>query len=239
MRFDLLSLARSFFLSGVIFLCSGSTITELNSSAVPSLVILGIAKGGTTDLWDLLHSYHRGFQSYSHTSTSSHRGHLIHPWKELDFFSSHTSTNICSDLTHCSIQKIKTFFSCPSSVFQNSFASHSPSSPRELNSTPSPSHLLELCSHEILHRKIIPSLYSATASPSLIFSAPSASKVLMKFYEITQAAPLFIVLFRQPIDWVISMYNHGMVSLLLLLLLLTPLRYERKAKLTLSPLKRS
>jgi hypothetical protein len=195
---------------------------QLNSSAIPSLVILGIAKGGTTDLWDLLHNYHRGFQSYSYSSTSSrstppHKS-LVHPWKELDFFSFHSSTNICSDLVHCSIENIKTFLSCPTSIFQNSLHSHSPL--KESNQTPThllhapphPLHLLELCSHEILHRKIIPSLYSATASPSLIFSAPSASKVLMKFYEVTKAAPLFLVLFRHPIDWVVSMYNHGMVA---------------------------
>lgn len=177
-------------------------ISELNYQAVPSLVILGVAKGGTTDLWDMLHTYHRGFQSYSQQQNLNKI--LINPWKELDFFSFH-STNVCSIKHNCSIEQVKILLNCPTSTFRSVSSS---------SSSYSLDNLVNSCQHDIEQRKIRISLYTATASPSLIYSASSASNILMRFYSLTRVPPLFVVLFRNPTDWVISMYNHGMVILI-------------------------
>ncbi len=139
---------------------------------------------------------------------------MIRPWKELDFFSSHRS-NICStsiSSTHqhsdshlhsqssCSIEKMKVFLNCPSIVFMKSMKNDNSS------------EIYEACKSEIEKRKISPPLFTGTASPSLLFSAPTASPTLMQLYQHTMVPPLFIVLFRNPVDWLVSMYNHGMVS---------------------------
>lgn len=78
----------------------------LSEAAVPSLVLLGTAKGGTTDLWHMIHRVHKGFCSYdprtSKTVGQQYPEH-IQTKKELDFFSqgldsvcSGTSGNVCS-----------------------------------------------------------------------------------------------------------------------------------------------
>lgn len=216
----------------------------LSYSSIPSLIILGTSKGGTTDLWDLLHYYHLGFLSisfstlttnylsnFSNSSNSSTlfnssnhlkslkslkviKSQLIHPWKELDFFSLSSYNNICYIQSKCTINKMKILLNCPTNIFQTFLSSPTSSSSSQFN------YIYELCWKEIQKRNILPSLYSATASPSLFFSAKLASPILMKFYQITKTSPLFIVLFRNPIDWIISMYNHGMVFITYYLLLI-------------------
>jgi hypothetical protein len=191
------------------------SFTELNPKAIPSLVILGVAKGGTTDLWDLLHTYHTGFQVHtkqhqqhqqhpSHENSHSDKKMMIHPWKELDFFTSHHRTNVCyptapHEKRNCSIEKMKILLNCPTGVFESSIHNQDIA------------HIEKNCLNEINRRQIIPSLFTATASPSLLYSAASASQVLMQFYQTTHVAPLFLLLLRNPIDWIISMFNHGMV----------------------------
>jgi hypothetical protein len=180
---------------------SPSLFPELNSQAVPSLVILGVAKGGTTDLWDLLHIYHKGFHIHSYLNPLEKK--VIHPWKELDFFSLNYRTNVCfTDPRNCSVEKMTILLNCPTVVFESLIQSQQSQGMAQIERN---------CLNEITKRKILPSLFTATASPALLYSASSASKILMKLSRKTKASPLFLLLLRNPIDWIISMYNHGMV----------------------------
>lgn len=71
---------------------------QLSEASIPSLVLLGTAKGGTTDLWHMLHRVHKGFCSYDRSEAGMYKiGQFpehIQTKKELNFFSS-TIDSVC------------------------------------------------------------------------------------------------------------------------------------------------
>lgn len=82
----------------------------LNKNAVPSLVLLGTAKGGTTDLWHIIHNLNIGFEQYEKGS-SQH----IQTKKELDFFGG--SYCVSESSAVCPVSQMKSLLRCPNSVF--------------------------------------------------------------------------------------------------------------------------
>jgi hypothetical protein len=82
----------------------------LDRKAVPSLVLLGTAKGGTTDLWHIIHKLKIGFDQYENGQTNR-----IQTRKELDFFG---GTFCVSDTTSavCPVSHMETLLRCPNSI---------------------------------------------------------------------------------------------------------------------------
>lgn len=81
----------------------------LSSEAVPSLVLLGTAKGGTTDLWHIIHNLKIGFEQYEASSVDH-----IQTKKELDFFSGVLCTS--SSRFECPPEHLKILLRCPNSI---------------------------------------------------------------------------------------------------------------------------
>lgn len=159
----------------------------LQSKATPSFVILGTAKGGTTDIWHLVHKFYYGFAQF-HPKDPFQR---IQTKKELNFF----NPSLCE---LCSPMQFRSFFRCPSLVINN---------PKE--NEPS---LMKRCSQWLLNNKIDAPEYTITASPSLMYEYVNASLVLGKLANQSTFTPLFLILLRNPITRIQSLYNHWMIQ---------------------------
>ena len=171
----------------------------ISEYSTPSLVILGTAKGGTTDMWEMVHILHKGFASYSSAAFSSRCPCRIRPWKELMFFNDKYDFCYSADniQTWCNVSELSTLLRCPISVFTNQ------STPHRM--------MVSLCNAELQRRKVSVPVFTATASPLLLLLASPSSDALMKTYQDTQAAPLFATFLRDPTRATVSLYNHGMV----------------------------
>lgn len=174
----------------------------ITQQATPSVVILGTAKGGTTDIWNLLHILHAGFASFA---TKDLKGEplengrsQIRPWKELLFFNErYDYCKSGNNKRYCDVSEMSTLLHCPSQVF---FSGNTPHS-----------KIIQKCKDDIRVRNISIPLFTATASPMLFQSAQAASPPLMHLYHETKSPPFFAVLMRNPTKATISLYNHGMV----------------------------
>lgn len=194
MNFLWIYLLRTYVVADILY----SGITD---RATPSVVILGTAKGGTTDIWDLLHVLHRGFATFVPVTYSPLCPCRIRPWKELLFFNENHSycTTDQNVRKSCNASQMSTLLRCPTSVFLNHSYHHS--------------DLLLACLNDLTAKQASVPLFTATASPMLLQSAKSASFALTELYGETKSPPFFVVLLRDPTRATISLYNHGMVSL--------------------------
>ena len=111
MKLPFLAIAILYFLSShdtEAVTSERTTPPGLSNQAVPSLVLLGTAKGGTTDLWHILHNLGIGFEQYEKGSASH-----IQTRKELDFFSGELCT---SSTSVCPAEQMEWLLRCPNSV---------------------------------------------------------------------------------------------------------------------------
>lgn len=158
----------------------------LQKNAIPSLVVLGTAKGGTTDIWHLIHKYHSGFSQFILGENDR-----IQTKKELDFF---TSSSMCFN---CSPAQLRFLFRCPNHI---------------ISTPPYDSSLLKRCASWLHANKVDAPMYTITASPSLFYEYQKASLVLGNILYKTSTYPLFLVLLRNPVDRARSLYNHWMIQ---------------------------
>lgn len=80
----------------------------LSDTAAPSLVLLGTAKGGTTDVWHMIHRIHKGFCSFdpqTFESFDSQYPEHIQTKKELDFFGDGLDS-VCSGVNGAGYKKL-------------------------------------------------------------------------------------------------------------------------------------
>ena len=108
----------------------------------------------------------------------------------MNFFSG----KICrsSEGLICSVEEMKILLFCPRQIIDQ-FA--------DLN-------LIDRCQNWLIqHSKNLP-LYSITASPSLLYEHHLGTIALSSFIQQTNATPLFIILLKDPIQRLISLYNH-------------------------------
>lgn len=94
----------------------------LSEDAIPSLILLGTAKGGTTDLWHMIHRLHKGFCSYDPHTTKSFDQQFpehIQTKKELDFFS-RGFDSVCSGSDSsedvCTARDMSVLLRCPNAL---------------------------------------------------------------------------------------------------------------------------
>jgi hypothetical protein len=101
----MISVTLVFFVTTLLTIAVSSSVSSsviprqgLSDRAVPSLVMLGTAKGGTTDIWHMIHRIHKGFCSYDPRTTEKFDRQFvehIQTKKELDFFSAGLDS-VCS-----------------------------------------------------------------------------------------------------------------------------------------------
>jgi hypothetical protein len=188
----------------ISFIVAKVSYSGISSGATPSVVILGTAKGGTTDIWDLLHVIHSGFSTFASKEYSNKCPCRIRPWKELLFFNDYhdycnNHNNNSSVRKFCNVSEISTLLRCPTSVF--------------VNHSLKQSDMLLACHNDLAAKHASAPVFTATASPMLLQSAKSAGFALMQLFRETKAPPFFVVLLRDPTRATISLYNHGMVRI--------------------------
>ena len=179
----------------------------LNSNAVPSLVILGAAKGGTTDVWDMLTTFHSKFNNPK-----------LRPWKiekEVNLLSPHMCSRDHNKHEGCTPtpRDVYLMLRCPRKLaIQENYTACKQffetqqlrqQHPRQHKSTlPQPQRAASPLSP--LHFE-----YSATARPTLFFLYTQAAQLFRQLTARTHTPSLFMVLLRNPVDRAVSLYNHG------------------------------
>jgi hypothetical protein len=144
--------------------------------------------------------------------------------KELDFWSgTRGGQKICTEslsiskekLSICSANEMKILLNCPKNLLdQYSLQGNDLTracqrwlQDRQLGPPP---HIL--ASFNLIFPTLLCivdlSLYTATASPSLLYEYELTSRILSSFAKETHATPLFLLLLRDPIQRTISLYNH-------------------------------
>ena len=199
-------------------LISCSTLADVTSErSVPSVVILGTAKGGTTDLWYYLMNHHEMF---------SRIGAL--PRKELDF------PMICKSFEKnsneaCKADEIQTLLLCPRNVIYPSIDfQRADCSKKSIDCDLSPSFqienpllrytrqekqaLLSKCSASQNRTLSRPIQYTIDATPGFLNRYSETSYYLQKLNKHAHNIPLFICLLRNPVTRTISLYNHWYVQ---------------------------
>jgi hypothetical protein len=157
------------------------------------LVILGAAKGGTTDIWNMLHTYHSKYNSVRLT-----------PWqteKELNLL----DPTVCQE-SLCNSSELYYLLRCPYQLLRKTERKNVLQVCYDFQQS-----RLEKYRNPIAARMMSKKMHTLTARPSLLFSYTDASKLLMQISKETHYRPLFIVLLRQPVHRIVSLYNHGQV----------------------------
>jgi hypothetical protein len=188
-------------------------MTCLSSHAVPSLVILGAAKGGTTDVWDMLATHHCKFNNGKHLTWKIE--------KEVNLLA-HQLCGIEKDM--CSARDVYMMLRCPRKLAsdENFSACKAFYESKQLQASASAS--MESIKSSIsereratvsVERKVSYKSesdrfrYTATARPSLFFLYTQGSQLFRHIYQETKTPSLYMVLLRNPVERAISLYNHG------------------------------
>lgn len=175
--------------------------------AVPSLIIPGVAKAGTTDLWETLVSVHPGFNAHDSS------GSILDLEKEfnLGFVSGEYIKN--SEIYPCPAETMRSIMRCPESITRG------PKPPRERNKPPPPPRPrnLSLCEAWLENPEVHAPIYSLDACPYLMREARVRLPSIMilntknnacKDTEIRDKTPLVLPLIRDPINRTVSYYNY-------------------------------
>lgn len=166
----------------------------LQESSLPHLVILGVAKGGTSELWHSIMTQHPYFQRYSNVPELKYL-----PVKELNF------PGVCASMSIgatslCNASIIDTLLKCPKYINDQTTRDFQPKNfHKSINNC---TKWLNKYRHTVTYN------YTIDANPSYLYYHQLSKNYLSQFHKQGYKKPLYIALLREPISKIISLYNH-------------------------------
>jgi hypothetical protein len=151
----------------------------LDHRAVPSFVILGVAKGGTTDLYSMISSLHSGFHSDK--------------FKEIDV------ANLCEQ--PCTPEKLQCLIQCPKLTYFNC----SKSVGRATNITDDKSCSMWLAHFNTTAASY---KYTMEANPSQYLRTAQYPHFFQDLAQQSAFQTLFLLSLREPVSTIRSLFNH-------------------------------